>query len=139
MLPLRQVGHRDKGSARCDKYVPCEKKKSEEAGYINDYLCQITELCEANRSPGPWYTCQEDNPPQNLHRGKQCFSKPHPKIFGSMAPNPEEMEKHFEAEVPNKGRLKEVSLDMVTDSGCQSTVVPVKTIYQIYTILCHVK
>ena len=126
-------GHRNKGNKVC----PHNKKASEkgEAGIIGDH----SELCfvqkELSRLGAVTTTRRNQDTFVLSHhifdknRGWiQTPSKPHPTIMAKVTISPRYHEA-FGYLVEEQSHLKQVYSPMVTDSGCQSTVMPAKTVY----------
>ena len=55
-------------------------------------------------------------------------SKPHPTVLVDLIPLPED-QKELGHPVNTASRLKRLSVPMLADSGCQSSVIPVQTAY----------
>ena len=120
-------GHKNKGFKGCpqNKDNLAEESKGE-AGFVGDYMSQLcsSEIC---RSRNGKYVLS--NHIFDARRGWiQTLSKPHPMIWAHASVGVKDHEK-FGSPISKTSIPKPLDAMMVTDSGCQSTVIPINTVY----------
>ena len=106
-------------------------------GYVYDQLCVTSEqITLANNSTKAVALMkqQPSAPPIEHHKygGKLVArpSKPHPMILVRITPLPEE-HALFGHPMKDTSKLKPVTVSMVADTGCQSTIIPLHTAHSL--------
>ena len=107
------------------------------AGYVYDQLCGTLEqntLANNCTKAVALMKQQPSAPPiaHHIYDGKWVArsSKPHPMILVRITPLPEE-HALFGHPMKDTSKLKPVTVSMVADTGCQSTIIPLKTAHSL--------
>ena len=120
-------GHRNKGHRSCThhgKKTPDDHKQDQ--GFVAD---QLAELCATNVVRHGKKKLQVSHHIfDKKHGWVQTASKPHPSIMCTAKINLKD-HSDFGTPIIECKRLKPLYSPMITDSGCQSTIMPVKTAY----------
>ena len=132
-------GHRDSASRNCPKNKVNKtqsKKPSDIAGShrnanLNDASYVFDQLCTTSVG-GPSNEQSVHRLQHHVFEGKWIPrpSQPHPVIALSVTPVPQD---HMEFGYPIKdpSKLKSVNMTMIADTGCQSSIIPLQSVYNI--------
>ncbi|XP_052760759.1 uncharacterized protein LOC128203366 [Mya arenaria] len=138
-------GHRDSSSRACrqgtslrnppNSHVTRGSTKDsdyDKASYVFDQLCSTSEQGRSaiRTSQAIGSRCQEGGTPLEhyIYDGQWVArpSKPHPMILVNMTPLPEE-HALFGHPMRDASELKSITMSMVADTGCQSTIIPLQS------------
>ena len=120
---VKSMGHKDSSNASASKSSTKDPEQNS-AGYVFDQLCVVT----AQTRPESSNSYSGSPIEHHIFDGQWVArpSKPHPMVLVSLTPLPDEHES-FGHPMKDTSKLRPVSVSMVADTGCQSSIIPLQS------------